>query len=323
MGENKLSIIMPVYNVGRFVENAVQSILHQTYKNLELVLVDDGSTDGSREICQQLAESDSRVKLICKKNEGVSIARNAGLDMATGDYITFADSDDWVEADAYEKQMLYIQETKADICVMGFTPEGSQGFIKPLRKEKAQVIEAKLAVEKLVVGKIYTWSLWDKIYNRKVVCDLRFATDIANGEDLLFNWQAFCSAAKVAYLPLHGYHYIQRMDSMTNSFSAKKLTVVKAFSKVMSECKNELFLQEIINDKYISTMVSLFIGYWRENKYSSIGYEFSELKEGQIYLRKHWLAVFRNNMGIKMKIAAFIIMLPPVFMKIAVKVRFR
>lgn len=323
MEGNKLSIIMPVYNVAEFVEKAVQSVLQQTYRNIELVLVDDGSTDGSRGICQQLAESDSRVKLICKKNEGVSIARNVGLDMATGDYITFADSDDWVEADAYEKQMSYIQETKADICVMGFTPESLQGGIEPLRKEEKQVMDARVAVEKMAAGEIYTWALWDKIYSRKVVSDLRFADDIANGEDLLFNWNAFRSATKVAYLPLHGYHYIQRMNSMTNSFSPKKLTVVKAFSKVMSECKNDPHLQEIITDKYISTMVGLYVGYWCENKYSSGGYEFHELEEGQIYLRKYWLAVLKNTMGIRMKIAAFIIMLPPIFMKMAVKVRFR
>ena len=318
--EHKLSIIMPVYNVAEYVEKSVLSILQQTYKNIELVLIDDGSTDGSSEICQRLAESDSRIGLIRKANQGVSAARNDGLSAATGDYITFADSDDWVEQDAYEKMMEYLQQTNADICVMGFTPEGNDGFVSFLKKEVKQVLSQHDAINNLIDGKVYTWSIWDKIYRRELLSDIAFDKDIANGEDLLFNWQAFRKAYKVAYIPLHGYHYVQRMSSMTNTFSVKKMTVMKAFEIITADCKNESYLLRIIKEKYISTLIGLINSYLLNCNEIKFNYTFPELYEAKCYLQKEWMKTFGSKLSIRQKIAAFLIIMPTVITSIGINV---
>ena len=316
--DHKLSIIMPVYNVAEYVEKSVMSILQQTYRNIELVLIDDGSTDGSSDICQQLAESDSRIRLVRKANQGVSAARNDGLSVATGDYITFADSDDWVEHDAYEKMMEYLQQTNADVCVMGFTPEGNDSFAGFLQKEGKQILLQHNAIDKLIEGKVYTWSIWDKIYRRELLSDIAFNKDIANGEDLLFNWHAFRKAAKVAYIPLHGYHYVQRMSSMTNTFSAKKMTVMKAFDIIITDCKNESGLLRTIKEKYISTLIGLINSYWLNCNKIKFSYNFPELHEAKFYLQKEWKEIFCSNLSMRQKIAAILIIMPTVMTSIGI-----
>ena len=322
MEESKLSIIMPVYNVAEYVEKSVTSVLQQTYRNIELVLIDDGSTDGSSEICQRLAESDSRIHLICKANQGVSVARNDGLSVATGEYITFADSDDWVEIDTYEKMMEYLQQTNADICVMGFTPEGNDGFVSFLQKEVKQVLSQHDAINNLIEGKVYTWSIWDKIYRRELLSDIAFYKDIANGEDLLFNWQAFRKAYKVAYIPLHGYHYVQRMSSMTNTFSVKKMTVMKAFDIIIADCKNESYLLRIIKEKYISTLIGLINSYWLNCNEIKFNYTFPELYEAKRYLQKEWMETLGAKLSIRQKIAALLIIMPTVITSIGINTYF-
>ena len=320
MKESKLSIIMPVYNVAEYMEKSVLSILRQTHGNIELILIDDGSTDGSSEICQRLAESDSRIRLIRKVNQGVSAARNDGLSAATGDYITFADSDDWVEHNAYEKMMEYLQQMNADICVMGFTPEGDKSFVSSLQKEGKQVLSQNDAINKLIDGKVYTWSIWDKIYRRDLLSDIAFNKDIANGEDLLFNWQAFRKAAKVAYIPLHGYHYVQRMSSMTNTFSPKKMTVMKAFDIIMADCKNESSLLKNIKGKYISTLIGLINSYWVKCDKIKFNYVLPELYEAKCYLQKEWMEIFCSKLSIRHKMAALLIIMPTVITSIGINV---
>ncbi len=314
----KLSVIMPVYNVKKYVKNAVLSVLNQTYKNVELVLIDDGSTDGSSEICKKLAKSDSRIRLICKKNQGVSTARNEGLLAATGDYITFVDSDDWVEIDAYEKMMDDLQKTNADICVMGYTSEGDEKFVSPLCKEDKRVLSQGEAVIKLVEGRVYTWSLWDKIYRKELLKEMYFHNDIHNGEDLLFNWQVFGKATAVSYFPLYGYHYVQRMSSVTNTFSAKKVSVIKVFEFILEDCQNNLIIKKYIERKYIATLIGLINGYWLDYEVIRFGYDISELNDAKKYLQNNWMNVLRSSLSKRIKICAFLIMLPTPITSLAI-----
>lgn len=111
----KLSIIVPVYKVESFIEKCITSLQNQTYPNLEIILVDDGSPDNCPAICERYAESDSRIKVIHKQNGGLCSARNAGLDVATGEYVTFVDSDDWIEDESYKELMRYCIDTHLDI----------------------------------------------------------------------------------------------------------------------------------------------------------------------------------------------------------------
>ena len=114
----KLSVIVPIYNVEQYLKKCLNSIVNQTYKDLEIILVDDGSPDGCPQLCDEYASLDNRIKVIHKKNGGLSSARNAGLDIATGDYVTFVDSDDYLETDIYEKVINIFEDHSADIVSM-------------------------------------------------------------------------------------------------------------------------------------------------------------------------------------------------------------
>ena len=115
MGE-LISVIIPIYNVEAYLDECVQSILSQTHKQLEIILVDDGSPDGCPAMCDAWAEKDSRIRVIHKENGGLSDARNVGIDAATGDYIAFVDSDDWIVPEMYEKMLAALKKENADIC---------------------------------------------------------------------------------------------------------------------------------------------------------------------------------------------------------------
>ena len=143
MEKDLISIIVPVYNVEAYLDRCMESILKQTYKRLEIILVDDGSTDSSREKCDAYAKQDSRIKVIHKKNSGLSDARNAGLALATGDYIGYVDSDDWIEPDMYQSLYDACAEHDAELAVCRYfreyqdrTEAGGTGKVVPLSRDE-------------------------------------------------------------------------------------------------------------------------------------------------------------------------------------------
>ena len=125
-----ISVIVPVYNVEQYIHQCVDSILSQTYKNLEIILVDDGSPDNCPAICDEYARNDDRVKIIHQENGGISAARNSALDLCTGEYIAFVDSDDWIESNAYEEMMSEMQKKDLDVVFCGVNVITADGAIK-------------------------------------------------------------------------------------------------------------------------------------------------------------------------------------------------
>ena len=120
---DKISIIVPIYNVKKYIQQCVESLINQTYKNLEIILIDDGSTDGCGELCDEFGKKDQRIHVIHKQNGGLSDARNKGIDVASGDYIGFVDSDDWISHNMYEKMLSSLKSVNADIAVCGWVEE--------------------------------------------------------------------------------------------------------------------------------------------------------------------------------------------------------
>lgn len=149
MQNGVISIIVPVYNVEFFLEECVQSILGQTYTNLEVILVNDGSTDKSGELCNDFAAKDNRIKVVHKENGGLSCARNAGLEIATGEYVGFVDADDWIESDMYERMYAKIAENGADICICGFKLL-YDGYERVMRVPHEDSISTEQAWERLL-----------------------------------------------------------------------------------------------------------------------------------------------------------------------------
>lgn len=195
--KGKISVIIPVYNTEKYVRKCIESILGQTYRNFELIIIDDGSVDDSLNVINGF--SDERIQVISKKNEGVSATRNLGLDVATGEYILFIDSDDWIEQDMLEVLINNIVKTGADIscCQSDYKIQKSITELEVWNKDKT--------IEEFLIHKIINGSLVNKLINRKFVDNIRFDKNVRYGEDALFLWnalnniQVFCITNRVLY----------------------------------------------------------------------------------------------------------------------------
>ena len=209
-----LSVIVPVYQVETYLPKCISSILSQSYQNLELILVDDGSPDRCPEICDEAALRDPRVRVIHQENGGQAVARNAALDLCRGEYIAFADSDDFVEPGAYEEMMgLLLKENVKMVCGGRYNVWEADGSRKPgLCPPCTQVISCEE-----MLTRIFTWNgcdnaLWDKIYHRSLFASLRFPEE-SGSEDIALVYQLVLQAGQVAMLAKPVYNYLQRTGS--------------------------------------------------------------------------------------------------------------
>lgn len=165
MQNPKVSIIVPVYNVEKYLKKCLNSLINQTLIDIEIICVNDGSTDNSEKILQQFAKQDSRVKILSQQNKGQSVARNVAIENATGDYLGFVDSDDWVDLDYFEKLYNRAKEFECDIACAGFKRCGK--FINSIRKSYKDVKIYTDINEKVIVDKLPKHNyLWNKIYKR-------------------------------------------------------------------------------------------------------------------------------------------------------------
>lgn len=213
-----ISIIVPVYNVADYLDRCMDSILNQTYQELEIILVDDGSTDASSAKCDEYAERDSRIKVIHKKNGGLSDARNAGLELATGDYIGYVDSDDWIEPDMYACMHQACVGHGAQVAVCRYfseyrdrTVSGGNGSIVPLSRDALLKIYISGSEEYIIYN-----SVWSKLFRRDLVEGMVFPKG-RNSEDIMYTTRAFCRAERAVYLDQCFYHYVlDREGSIMN-----------------------------------------------------------------------------------------------------------
>lgn len=228
----KISVIVPVYNSEKYLARCVDSILNQTYTDIELILVEDGSPDNCPTICDNYAAADNRVRVIHKQNGGVSTARNAGLDVATGDYIAFVDSDDYIEPDMYEKMMNKVKEYNCDIVLCDCLKEYedySEIYSHNVRQGyynndqlKSEYYPHLLIMENVEYpATISNWlMLWKKKLN---TVDMRYEPGIKYSEDLLFGARLMLKAESFYYMKDEAYyHYMMNPDSVTHTYAPDK-----------------------------------------------------------------------------------------------------
>lgn len=229
--EKKISLIVPVYNVAPFLKQCVTSILKQTYTNLEIILIDDGSTDESGKICDEIALTDYRIKVIHKENGGLSDARNAGLAIASGQYIGFVDSDDWISKDMYEKLYRNLCNTQSDISACGvemFWPDGS---VRTLTSESNRILENMEAMEELISEKMIKQPVWYKLYKSELIKGCPFEKGKYH-EDMFWTYKIVAKAKRICVFSDLLYHYRQRNNSiMGNEYSIKRLDIMEAKNK--------------------------------------------------------------------------------------------
>ncbi len=223
-----ISIIIPIYNVEPYLRRCVDSLLQQTCEDFELILVDDGSPDNCGAICDLYAAQDSRVRVIHKPNGGLSDARNAGLEIARGEYIAFVDSDDWVAPNYLERLLCALVETGADICECDVLRTSGEEEIPPTEQRKPAVFRTADAMEQLIHDGAFHQHVWNKLYRRDVIADILFPKGKTN-EDEFWTYQVFGNAKKVVKIQDVLYFYFQRPGSiMGETYSLKRLDALEA-----------------------------------------------------------------------------------------------
>lgn len=213
-----ISIVTPVYNVEKYLDRCIQSVLKQTYTNFELILVNDGSTDKSREVCEHWSKNDSRVKVIHQINSGVSAARNTALHVCTGEYITFLDSDDWLESNYLEELYKAMQLSKSDIVCCNYFSNGEKETVE-YRYKSAQISQS----EALDCYSVYYFtSVWGKLFSRDCLQNVLFKKEYYYSEDTLFYTQALLNSHRVVWLEEPLYHYYINPQGAISTFKIEK-----------------------------------------------------------------------------------------------------
>ena len=230
---NKLvSVIIPVYNVEKYLEQCLNSVLNQTYQNLQIILVDDGSTDRCPQICEQYAARDQRVEVIHRKNGGLTAARNTGLVAAKGDYIGFVDSDDWIHPEMYQHLVEILEKTDSDISTVeiikttGEIPAAQVPVsVKVLSQQEFARIFFKIGSQKIV------YYVWNRLYKKELLEPNHFEERFSIGEDVVASYKAWMKAEKIAVSNQPMYYYRQK-TGMTSAFSPKYFQLLDVWNSV-------------------------------------------------------------------------------------------
>lgn len=237
-----ISVIIPVYKAEKYLDHCVDSIVNQTYKNLEIILVDDGSPDNCPKMCDDWAAKDCRIKVIHKQNGGASSARNCGLDCAKGDYIAFIDSDDYIDEDMYEIMLGQIKEHNADAASCGMVRESADGAVEVWGDNNAPVNVLDNTALLKSVGKangILPVSPCNKLFSKSIIADIRFDIRFRFAEDVLFNYMVAENINKIVCQDVPRYHYVSNDSSVShNEFDENRFDEHRVMDLIFERAKN-------------------------------------------------------------------------------------
>ena len=289
-----IRIIVPIYNVGKYLPKCIESILNQTFKNFELILVNDGSTDNSGVVCDDYAKKDTRIKIIHKSNGGVSSARNAGLYVAKGEYIGFVDPDDYIDKNMYEKLYRLCIDNNSDIAICRFNREINGKIQNKESTEEIIELNNMEAMNELFKGNLYRFSLCNKLFSKKCFNDVLFPEERIH-EDLSTTYKLFANSKKAVYINYCGYIYVRRENSiLTSTYNEKRLQAFIAWDEII----------EFIDKNYyeiIEQVIATFT-YWCVDNILYILNQVNNSKKKNNYLNiiqkyttKYYIYIKRNN----------------------------
>lgn len=292
MDKPKISVIVPIYKVEPYLRRCLDSIVEQTYRNLEIILVDDGSPDNCGRICDEYATRDERIKVIHQLNAGLSFARNVGLAQATGDYIGFVDSDDWLELDFFEYLLSGVKRTGAKIVMCSFVMEGGQRS-QVIGYSEEQLMDQRTAMGELLQGTKMTTSVWNKLYCREVYENIRFP----NGkvyEDLATTYQVYEKANQVLALPKGKYHYRRNSQGIMMSKSVKNQLDYWAAAKDRFEALESKYpeYRELLASGMMGAATAMWSRIWMNRKELDKELQ-TVMKEMVVFSEEHWRETLR------------------------------
>lgn len=283
-----ISVILPIYKVEKYLKKCIESILTQTYKNLDIILVDDGSPDKCGEIIEEFRKKDKRIRTIHQNNGGLSAARNNGIKIANGKYIVCIDSDDWIEKDMIEVLYKNIVNTNSDISICEFIEEDEYGKILSNKKYNNEIIEFSSieALRSLIKQDILTNHAWNKLYKKNLFDEIEYPKGQLM-EDVSTTYKLFEKANKIVYQNTVLYHYIQRGTSILGNISEKRINDQelaffdrnKYLMKKYPKLKMEIELDNLYNVKTLYYL-AIMGGYKRlydSQKYTEYYIEYKKL----------------------------------------------
>lgn len=307
MNNPLISVIIPVYNVEAHLRKCLDSIINQTYKNLEIIIINDGSTDNSPFICSEFAKMDNRIIYKSRENRGVSATRNEGIELARGEYFSFIDSDDYLEPDTYEYLIGIIKEKKVDAV-------NYEHYITYSNYEKQHKIaekdygnfDCRDSQYQLVYNVAFACN---KLFSKKIIEGLKFDESILRGEDSLFARLAFSKADNVWFDSRPLYHYVQSDDSaVRGSFRKSQLTAIKLYdiyNKFYSEKFPELLPKCIANLNIL--IVSLYFDMWNDK----VNYRTEQRQVKKVFDKYYKIAFSCKELPLKQKMKFIIFKLSP------------
>lgn len=273
----KISVIIPIYNICNQLEDALRTVVRQTHENLEIILVDDGSTDGSGELCELWKKKDNRIKCIHQTNAGVSVARNKGLDYSRGEFILFMDGDDEIASDMCEKLLQRLISKKADVSYCGYLNIFPDNVIKRIPVEK--IMEGDAIIEELLTVESFFTSVWNKMFKRDVLKNdkgefIEFQPGIYIGEDLLWLSKVLKNAKKVSSVSESLYYWKRRSNSATLGgekdnqirIDEKYLSFLKAYREVALSIADKN-LKKNTYRKYLGSCRDCMLQAYKEKRY--------------------------------------------------------
>lgn len=309
----KISVIVPIYNSEMYLERCLNSILNQTYKNIELILINDGSTDNSGKICDKYKEKDERVIVKHCINRGQSVARNIGIDIATGDFIAFVDSDDWIVEDIYEEAIKAYEQLNCDVvdykCIF---VNSDKLKLEKVKNNKIEVIEGNdILKDYLYRGQTEKapFSPCRKLYKRNLFDKIRFPEGRIN-EDISTNYEILMNCTKLVHIDKVGYYYFQDGSSTTRGGLRKKdFDLIKACEDLKRLSKNESDknIKLLIDVKYARSYFSLLA------KIAFYGIKDDDLDEKKVIkyltnkLRDNYFLLMKSPMPLNRKIMTTVV----------------
>ncbi len=314
---NLISVIVPVYKVEAYLKKCVDSILAQTYRNIEIVLVDDGSPDRCPEICEEYTRLDRRVRVVHKENGGLSDARNFGIDAAHGSLIGFVDSDDFIKPDMFEILLRDLNESASVIACCRFTKLYADGHTEDIGDGSFSIFDGTDALKEYLIGTRVDPFACNKLYRRSAIGNTRFIKGIL-GEDNLFNYEVFGKANRVSLREVPLYVYLQdRVGAITDkSISRKKVNIIYNWDNIRRKCKMEYPELEIYA---LRRQVIYYIGMY--NTITNSGSNFSEdINNIKSFVREHLDDITHDTVFEKtVKLSAFLLIKAPALYRIIMK----